>query len=109
MPIYLFLEARSPAGLGFPDSPVVSPSLLCLAPSQTWSLEGRELILGLWWPQSWAQASTMASGVGSGGVDQKMPLGTCRLGGPGFPWDGGGRDQVRSSTDRPHGYQVVWK
>ena len=51
----------------------------------------------------------MASGVGSGGVDQKMPLGTCRLGGPGFPWDGGGRDQVRSSTDRPQGYQVVWK
>ena len=47
-------------------------------------------------------------GVG-GGVDQKMPLGTCRLRGPGLPWDGGGRDQVRISTDRPQGYKVVWK
>lgn len=25
---------------------------------------------------------------GGGGVDQEVPLGTCRLGGPGFPWDG---------------------
>lgn len=92
--------SRTPCGVSIT---VVSGSLLM------WSLEGRELILGLRRPQSWAQASSMASGVGWGGVDQKVPLGTCRLGGPGFPWDGGGREQVRSSIDRPQGYQVVWK
>lgn len=42
-------------------SPMVSPSLLCLAPSQMWSLEGGDLIHGSVQPQCWAQASTLVS------------------------------------------------
>lgn len=41
-------------------------------------------------------------------VGQGVPLGTCRLGGPGFLWDGGGRDQARSSIyDRAQGSKIV--
>lgn len=57
--------SRTPCGVSIT---VVSGSLLM------WSLEGRELILGLRRPQSWAQAYSMASGVGWGGSGSEDAL-----------------------------------
>lgn len=90
--VRLLQEARCPCPAG---SPLWCPHHCrpCLAPSQMWSLEGGDLVRGSGQPRCWAHRLPPWS------VGQGAALGTCRLGGPGFLWDGGGRGQARSSVD----------